>query len=988
MILAESNSKRSEKEVFPIAGIGASAGGLEAFKQLLENLPLNTGMAFVFIQHLDPKHESALTGILSKATALPVNEVKDRMIVEPDRVYIIPPNVSLTVLNGVFNLEPRKDTVKQHMSIDSFLESLAKDRGSAAIGVILSGTGSDGSQGLEAIKAAGGLTFVQTPQSAKFDGMPHNAIAACAVDFVLPPGEIAGELAKTASSRTFPQKADSDLFSDCPEELNRIFVLLQNTSGINFAEYKQLTVKRRILRRMGLYNMEKLGDYVAFLLQNPAEVKALQQDLLINVTNFFRDPEAFETLKELVFPALIKNRRSAQPIRIWVPGCSTGEEAYSITMSLLDFLEDKAVHIPVQIFATDINETLIEKARSGLYPENIKDHIAPDYLRRFFVEVDKGYQISKRVRDLCIFARQDMAKDPPFSRVDLISCRNVIIYLGSALQKKMFPIFHYALQRNGFLFLGTSESVGEFADLFALVDKKYKIYAKKDAPTPLVYDYAVREYALALAGVEQKNAHSGPVPDGLVFDVQKAADRIVLNQYAPAGVIVNSALEVIQFRGRTGPFLEPAAGPPSFNLLKMAGEGLLFGLRSAINQAWKENQPVKKKDLQVMSDGQSRKVDVQVIPIEGPFPQERYFLVLFEEVGRQAFPEEKDTGGKGTGGEQEEQQEENYETVKLKQELAATKEYLQSIIEQYESANEELRSANEEIQSSNEELQSMNEELETAKEELQSANEELTTLNEELQNRNLELSTANSDVQNLFRSINVPIVMVSRDLHIRNFNAVAEKLLNLIPSDVGRPISNINPNIIVPDLEQIMLTVLDTLNSIEQEVQDRWGHNYCMQVRPYKNEENKIDGLVLTFVDIDPIKKLAASQEYAEAIVETVREPLLVLDAGLRLKKANRAFYQTFQATPAETKNKIIFELGNGQWDIPLLRTLLEDILPRNTSFQDFKVDYECPRAGRRQMLINARRILGLKEDLILMAIEDITAHSDEKRPAEPPLDE
>jgi len=976
------SDERSGKEPSAIIGIGASAGGLEAFTRLLEKLPNDTGMAFVLVQHLDPKHKSSLTEILSRTTSLPVSEVENKTAVKPDHVYIIPPGKAMSVSQGVLNLTLREDTAKQYMPIDIFLESLAKAQGSKAIGVILSGTATDGSRGLKEIKTVGGITFVQKPQTAKYDSMPLNAIATGVVDFVLPSEEIADELVKIARSSVFDAiTAETDkLFSANTDELNKIFTILKKASDTNFSEYRELTIRRRILRRMVLHRLEELGDYTNYLRENPAEVKELYQDLLINVTKFFRDPEAFEALKSQVFPAIMKNRSSEEPVRVWVTGCSTGEEAYSIAIVLLEFLADDAVSTPIQIFGTDINETHIEKARAGIYPLSIKADVSPERLRHFFVKVDEGYQITKTVRDMCVFARQDMVTDPPFSRLDLISCRNAIIYFGPPMQKKLFPVLHYALKQKGFLLLGTSESVGAYANLFQLVDKKYKIYSKKAVPTPLIPEFTASEYVAAT--IENRAKISGIRPDNaLHFNVLEEADRIVLSQYAPAGVIINSDLDIIQFRGRTGAYLEPASGTPSLKLFKMVRDGLSLGLYSAISQAKKEHSPVSRQGLPVVYNGRANHVNVDVIPIGEPHNKEKYFLVLFEEVVHQALPEAEIAGSSVAGLEQATWGDENNDLIRLEHELVTTKENLKSVIDKHEFTNEALRAANEEIQSSNEELQSMNEELETAKEELQSSNEELITLNDEVQNRNHELGKISSDLFNLFRSINIPVVMLSNNLHIRRFNPAAEKAFNLIAADVGRPITDINTNFDNSDLKQSVLEVIDTLISKEQEVQDRYGCWYSVQIRPYRTTENKIDGVVITYADIDTVKKsLALSQEareYAEAIVETVREPLLVLDAELHIKSANKAFYQTFIVTPEDTLNNCIFDLGNKQWDIPDLRVLLEDILCKNTMFEDFAVVHNFPRLGHKKMLVNARRIVDSNNQtkLILMAIEDATEH-------------
>lgn len=968
---------QSQRQDCPIVGIGASAGGLQALAQLFESVAETTGMAFVVAQHLDANKDSALSDILSKATAMPVSEVMDNAVAQPNHVYVIAPGTVLTVLHGVLIVVPQKNGVRRYTPIDSFLESLALDRASKALGVILSGNGADGAQGVKEIKAVGGITFAQTPQSAAYDSMPRSAIATGMVDFVLAPPQIADELSRLGQSLiiTRPISEDTELFLDGADALNRIIALLRKASGINFAEYKLLTVKRRIMRRMVLLKIDRLDDYVAYLRKSGVELTALQQDMLINVTKFFRDQQVFYTLKKVVFPSIISTVAPNAPIRLWVPGCSTGEEAYSLAIALLEFLEDNTVDRQIQIFATDINETVIEKARVGIYPKTIMADVAPVRLSRFFVKVEQGYQVRKTIRDICVFARQDIGQDPPISKVDLVSCRNVMIYFGPALHNRIFPIFHYALNPSGFLILGASESIGVFADLFDLMDKKHRIYTKKSVATPMVFDFSAAEHAASIQSRSTDN------PDGFGIgswlEVHKEADRIVLGKYAPPGVIINSKLDIIQFRGRTGVFLEPASGMPSVNLLKMARDGLFAGLRAAVNQAKKENVLVKKEGLHVLKNGQSFPVNVDVVPINGPFQKGEYFLVLFRDVASQPRPDSMSDSGVVTQ-EVFHQSRTVEEVLRLKQEIVATKEYLQSIIDQHEVVNEDLRYANEEVQSSNEELQSMNEEMETAKEELQSTNEELMTLNEELGTRNMELNYVNNDMINLLRCINLPILILSSDLRIRRFNSVAEKVFNLIGADVGRPISNIKPNIDVPDLEQVSLQVIETLNSTEQEVQDRGGHWYSMQIRPYRTTDNKIDGVIITFADIDAIKRsiriAQETREYAEAIVETVRHPMVVLDADLRLKTANKAFYQTFKMTPGELTGQSIYQIKDSQWNLLELCTLLTDLLDRDTAFEDFAVTGDFPDIGKLSMLINARRIVNLHDNskLILMAFETI----------------
>lgn len=971
------NGKRFQRQDCPIVGIGTSAGGLQALVQLFEGVAERTGMAFVVIQHLNANNDSTLDEILSRVTAMPVSKVTDNAVVQPNHIYVIAPGTELTISHGVLTVSPQQCGVGRYTPIDSFLESLAMDKASKALGVILSGSGADGAQGVKEIKAVGGIAFAQTPQSAEFDSMPRSAIATGMVDFILTPSQIAGELSRIGQSQiiTSPVLEDGELFPDEGDALNRIVALLRKASGINFAEYKQLTVKRRILRRMVLLKIDMLDDYVAYLLKNSAELTALQQDILINVTKFFRDPQAFETLKKVVFPSIVSAAPPNVPIRLWVPGCSTGEEAYSLAIALLEFLEDNTVNRRIQIFATDINEIVIEKARAGIYPKTIMTDVLPVRLSRFFVEVEQGYQVSKTIRDICVFARQDIGQDPPISRVDLVSCRNVMIYFGPALHKRIFPIFHYALNPNGVLMLGASESIGVFADLFDLVDKKHRIYTKKSVATPMFFDFALAEHAASIQ-IRSKDVLEGS-SGGTWLDVQKEADRIVLSKYASPGVIINSKLDIIQFRGRTGVYLEPASGMPSVNLLKMAREGLFAGLRAAVNQAKKENVLVKKEGLHILKNGHSLSVNVDVIPINGPFQKGEYFLVLFRDGASQSMSDR--TSDSGVAAQDIFQQTRAVdEVLRLKQEVIAAKEYLQSIIDQHEATNEDLRYANEEVQSSNEELQSMNEEMETAKEELQSTNEELMTLNEELINRNMELNHVNNDMINLLRSISLPVLILSSDLRIRRFNSVAEKVFNLIGADVGRPISNIKPNINVPDLEQASLQVIDTLNSMEQEVQDKWGNWYSMQIRPYRTTDNKIDGVIITFADIDAIKRsirvVQEAREYAEAIVETVRHPMVVLDADLRLKTANNAFYQTFRLIPGELTGQSIFQIKDRQWDLPELHTLLTELMDHDMVFEDFMVTGDFANMGEITMLMNARRIVNVHDNtkLILMAFETI----------------
>ena len=970
----------STKESFPIVGIGASAGGLEAFTSLLKHLPNDTGMAFVLVQHLDPTHASALTEILSRATAMPVTEVRDGMRIEPNHVYVIPPNTNMAILHHTLSLMPRTEKQGLHLPIDYFLRSLAEDRRGRAVGVILSGTASDGTQGLKAIKAEGGITFAQDEQSAKYDGMPRSAIMSGFVDCVLPPEGIARELARLSRHPyvMLSQEAQTREWAFGETDiLNKVFILLRTHTGVDFTDYKHTTIRRRIQRRMLLHQIDRMDQYVQFLQQHADEVEALYQDLLINVTSFFRDPDSFRVLRKKMFPRLLKNRGPDQSLRVWVPGCSTGEEAYSIAISLLESIGDKRADFPVQIFATDISGAAIEKARAGVYPKSIEQELSAKRLRRFFVKSDHGYQVKKGVREMCLFARHNAVKDPPFSKLDLISCRNVMIYLGPVLQKQLLPIFHYALKPDGLLTLGSSETIGGFSDLFVLVDKKEKIYAKKPGRFLPMFARATTERPGEQRPRGHLAARSGEeLP--IVPSLYKEADNLMLSQYAPPGVLINDDLRIVEFRGITSPFLAPSPGEASLDLLQMVREGWRLDLRNAIQKARKTNERVRKEGLAIEPGDRSRRITLDVLPFKATPSKERFFLVVFEETATGgasgAVPGKRAGRGKG-------RRVEHSPGAQLRHELAATKEYLRTVLEEHDAGREELRSANEEIQSSNEELQSTNEELETAKEELQSTNEELTTLNEELQTHNSELNQVNNDLMNFLGSAHVPIVMVGGDLRIRRFTAAAQAVVNLIPADVGRPLGDIQPNVNVPDLRQLILEVIDTLTACEREVQDRQGCWYSLRIRPYKTADGKIDGAVLMFMDIDAAKRSAAlieeARDFADAIVETLRNPLVVLNPDLRVKRANAMFYKVFQVTPEDTEGRLLYDLGDHQWNIPKLHQLLEEILPRNSAFNDFAVEHEFPCIGRKRMLLNARRILGKDNELkaILLAIEDTTRH-------------
>lgn len=965
---------------FPVVGIGASAGGFEAALTVLKALPTDTGLAFVVVMHLDPRHKSKLTELLSRATRLPVREIRDGITIEPNNVYILPPNNDTVIAEGRLRLTRRSESERVHMPIDSFFNSLAEQQGDHAIGIVLSGTGTDGTEGLGSIKAEGGITFAEAESSAKYFGMPRSAIDAGCVDAVLPAERIASELARIARHpllRPRTKAKEREPFPESADALGKIFFLLKQNSTVDFSLYKHTTLRRRISRRMVLQRIDRLEDYVTLLRSNHEELDALFHDLLINVTCFFRDKKVYAALKKKVAPRLLKGKSDGGEVRVWVPGCATGEEVYSLAICLSEEIAQSARNLKLQIFGTDLSETAISKARVGLFPASIAKDVSPDRLRRFFTKTAGGYQISRGIRDMCTFARQNLCEDPPFSRLDIISCRNVLIYLGPELQKRCMPVFHYALNPIGFLILGTSETVGPATDLFTLVDKRNKIYAKKNVTVTTNLEFTSK--ALLATRVDPPPKPETPRSEIVVqgpLDLQSQADHIILTQYAPSGVIIDTQMRVHEFRGRTGRFLEHAPGAATLNLLQMVRTSLVVDLRTAIHKALKDDAAVRKDGVPLKVNGRTYEVAIAVVPFSIPHSSEKWLLVLFEEGrpvenGERALAPRK--GGKAPADGRD------TEIHRLRSELNANKESLQAIIEEQEATNEELKSANEEIESSNEELQSTNEELETAKEELQSTNEELTTLNEELSNRNLEMAQINNDLTNLLSSINIPIIMVDNSLAVRRATPLAEKLFNLIPTDIGRRLSDLKANLSVSDIDNMIREVLDSLTTRETKVQDTQGRWYSLRIRPYRTRDNKIDGAVITLVDIDEeqrnISRLELASQYTEAMLETVREPVVVLDPEMKVRKASRTFYKTFGLNRKKTDGIHFCEIGAGEWDVKEIRRLLEETLPKAKRVADFKVEVNFRHLGQRALMFNARRLDAKGEPLVLLAIEDVTDH-------------
>jgi two-component system CheB/CheR fusion protein len=966
-----------KREGFYIVGVGASAGGLEAFEALFRNMPENPGMAFVLVPHLDPTHTSILPQLVQKCTKMNVAQIEDGLKVLPDSVYIVPPNKDLAILHGALELIDPTGTRAGRLPINYFFRSLAQDQGEKAICIVLSGMGTDGALGLRAIKEVLGMALVQAPETAKYDSMPKSALDTGLVDYVLPPekmGERLIEYAKRATSRVAPRDFPKD--GEVPDAMKKIHVILRAQTGHDFSLYKPNTVWRRIERRMDVHQLDHISKYVRYLQENLGEVETLFKELLIGVTRFFRDPEAFQILKEKIVSEYLRDKPDNDSVRVWVPGCSSGEEAYSVAMIMSESVEALDRPFNVQIFATDIDAGAIARARVGIYPESIAADVNADRLRRFFSKEDGLYRIKKALREMLVFAPHDIIKDPPFTKLDLICCRNVLIYLDSVLQKKLLPLFHFSLKPKGILFLGSSETIGGFVDLFTSADRKWKIFTRKDSGA------AGRKILKFSPTPPAEKVPEMPLWKGDETGIRRVAEGFLIKSYAPPGVLVNDKGDIQYVHGRTGKYLEPAPGEARFNILDMAREGLRGDLSRAIHQATTEKRDVICRSLRVRSNGDVQSVNVYVKPVTGRGTPPGLLMVLFEDV--RSPGKGRDTGTQGKS-----RKKPNKRLEVIEKELQYTKESLQSTIEELETVNEALNATNEELQSTNEELQSANEELETSKEEQQSLNEEVVTVNTELQSKVDELSGANNDMRNLLDSTEIPTIFLDDGLNVKRFTSHATKVVPLIPSDIGRPISHIVSNLKYGNLAEDAEEVLRKPGLKEIEVEGKNGRWYSMRIVPYRTADNVIEGVVVSFLDIHDRKTAAGrieslnqslleARDFADAIIATLRESLVVLDQDLRVVSANRSFYRAFQVDPGSTEGRFIYDLGDRQWDIPGLRDLLERIIPENNVFEDYVVEHRFPAIGFRRMLLNARKLSPEKDGktMILLAIEDVTEKS------------
>jgi two-component system CheB/CheR fusion protein len=962
---------------FPVVGVGASAGGLDALEKLFAKLPADTGMAFVVITHTDPKHTSMLPEIIERRTQLKVRVIEDRMAAAPDTIYLPPSDHDPLIANGTFSLKKRVAKREIHMPVDLFLKQLAVERRERSGCVILSGTGSDGTHGLRAVKENGGLAVVQDPATAQHAGMPDSAIDTGLVDFVLPPDTIAGRLADYFRHPVAAKPVSNDAERKPPDRIRQILAFLAKRTRHDFSLYKTSTLQRRIGRRLAVTRSRDTEAYLQVLYQNNDEVQALFHDLLIGVTSFFRDPEAFEQLETQVLPELLAKRRPGAALRVWIPGCATGEETYSVAILLKEIMEKKEISCDLQIFGTDIDPRAIEKARSGLYLPNIAADISAERLKRFFNKEGDGYRIRREIREPVVFAEQNLLRDPPFSELDLLVCRNLLIYLRSEAQDRLIPLFHYTLKKDGILFLGNSETIGRFPELFDPLSKSHSIFRKRDRSVSTRIHFPTGRNEPAHLAEEGDGKDDGANQS---VSLEASVEKILMQAFAPACLVVDPKGQILYTHGRTGQYLELPPGKPNLNVADMAREGLRFALTTALRKARETKEALRETGLQVRTNGEHQWVDLTVRRLDKS-PHKDALMLVFQNI-----PAPQPQEVKRPAEDRDAETDEDARIQELEQELMRLRQEYRSAREELETSNEELRSANEEMHSSNEELQSTNEELESSREELQSLNEELNTVNDELQNKIQELRESYQAVTETLNSTRMAIVMLDRELCVTRFTQAATKLINLIDSDLGRPLEHISTALEVDDLSQMAAKVVDTLQPIEREVRAEGGSWYRMNVMIRRSGNHVIEGVVMTFVNIDPQKEAQAkleaanrrslsAQRLAESMVDASREALLVLDDELKVVTANRRFYEHFRTDGEKTIGRFVYDLGDGQWDIPDLRRLLEAVTEKHDTFEDYRITHEFPEIGQKIMLLNARHLRedDEKQNKILLAIEDLT---------------
>lgn len=953
---------RTENTNFPIVGIGASAGGLEAFEQFFHAMPVDCGLAFVLVPHLDPSHGSLLTEILQRATTMPVIEALNELPIEINHVYIIPPNRDMEIFHGELQLSIPIAPRGQRLPIDNFLRSLAEDQQENAIGIILSGTGTDGTQGARAIHGAGGIVLAQEPSTAKYDGMPTSVVHAGYATHSLPIEKMWPTL--QADMRNVSLHIERAAPSKTVMGIKHILIQLRAITGHDFALYKQSTIGRRIERRMLQHNIDNIDIYARYLKENPAEARILFKELLINVTSFFRDTEAFAVLEKSILPTLCADKTDDFVFRAWVAGCSTGEEAYSIAILLREFMTKTRQEFKVQIYSTDLDEDVITAARAGFYAPNIVSDVTPDRLQRFFIKEESGYRIKKEIREMVVFATQNVIKDPPFTKLDLLSCRNLMIYLEAELQNRLIPTFHYALNPNGVLFLSPSEGIGNYTELFSALDRKWKFY--QAIPSLLSTHLLTSQQATFAEQRKVKTVEKVTQPNKNI-NFSDTAPRLLAQFFAPASVITDARGDILYVHGDTGKYLRPALGLASLNIVEMAREGLTLELHTAIHAAATNGTFTLSREIQVKTNGGFSTVALSVRPLLDSEGIQNQLLVSFQDIATPKPLRKKAA-----------QAPESMRIGELERDLQLLKENYQVSIEEQQAFNEELKSTNEELQSTNEELQSTNEELETSKEELQSVNEELITVNSELQTKIEQLAEMQNDMKNLLDNVNIGIIFLDTYLKIRRFTREAGRVYRLVNNtDVGRPLIDIKSVVEIDDLLDAAQQVLDSLIPYEREIHLDGNTWLLARIQPYRTLDNMIDGVVLTFTDISTRVKTIVNQDallLADGIVNTIREPVLVLDSNLVIVSASPSFYTLFHAKQEDTVGRKIYHLGNKQWNIPALHELLENILPHSQVVENYELKHNFPVIGQLKLQLNARRIVsdtGLLQ-LILLSMDAI----------------
>jgi len=870
--VAPAPGRDSRDTSFPIVGIGMSAGGLEALEVFLRNTPHDRGLAYVVIQHLDPTHKGMLVELIQRATRMRVTQATDGMVVEPDHVYVIPPNAELSLLHGKLHTLPLSAPRGLNLPIDFFFRSLAEDQQERSIGVILSGMGSDGTLGLRAIKEKAGAAFVQSLTSAKFDGMPRSAIDAGLADVIAPAEELPERIAAYVAHSHFAGGTPR-IEEKAHTALEKICVILRAQTGNDFSLYKRSTILRRIERRMGLHQIDEMNHYVRFLRENPDEIERLFKELLIGVTSFFRDVAEWELLKRDLLPTLISTRAAAGTVRAWVGGCSTGEEAYSLAMVFKEALDSfkTVMNVTLQIFATDLDGDAIDRARLGRYPDNIAADVSPERLRRFFVRDEHGFRVSKEIRECVVFAPQNIVMDPPFTKVDILSCRNLLIYLSSDLQKRLIPLFHYCLNPGGILFLGSAETVGTYTNLFAPCDGKSRLFRRLDQPVAAL-PVELRAAPFGLTG-RADGGELEPVVPKPPMNVQAVTERLLIQRFAPLGVLCNDKGDVLYISGRAGKYLEPAVGKANLNLFAMARDGLRYELTGAFATALREDRAVTVRGIQVGTNGGTQTLDLTVQKLAEPKELHGSVIVVIDDV-----PEPP----KLAKGKKEPPAAESLRVQALETELHRAREEVQTIREEMQTSQEELKSTNEELQSTNEELQSTNEELTTSKEEMQSLNEELQTVNHELQSKVDELSRSNNDMKNLLNSTDIATLFLDGALRVRRFTTPTARIIKLIPGDAGRAITDIASDLDYRDLADDAREVLRTLVFKQRRVSTRDGKSFDVKIMPYRTLENVIDGIVITFTDASSSRALEQALEQQASQLRQFVESSAGLVLGFR----------------------------------------------------------------------------------------------------------